>query len=190
MAVVLLIIITNFLDAPGSGVLYPVYINQFFGNAIYLGLLISAGGAGALIGAIAFALGGHRLPRRALFFVCFFLTTLRLWVMALVPPFWLILVFALFAGSASGPINPILSTLEYERIPLDYRGRVLGSITAMAWIAIPLGVLLGGYLLQALDSRLVLVMLASLYVITLTAFLFNPALRRMNVKTKSISENA
>jgi MFS family permease len=180
LAVTLLIIITNFLDAPGSGVLYPVYIQRFFGNAVYLGLLISAGGAGALIGALAFALGGHRLPRRALFFVCFLLTTVRFWVMALVPPFWLILVGALLAGLASGPINPILSTLEYERIPVAYRGRVLGAITSFAWVAIPLGMLLGGYLLQALDPRLVLVLLGALYVATLVAFLFHPALREMD----------
>jgi len=180
LAVTLLIVITNFLDAPGYGVLYPVYINQFFGSAVYLGLLISASGAGALIGAIAFALGGHRLPRRALFFTCFLLTTLRLWTMALVPPFWLILLVMLFAGIASGPINPILSTLEYERIPLAYRGRVLGTVTAMAWVAMPLGVLVGGYALQVLDSRLVMVILAAVYVITLVSFLFNPAMRQMN----------
>jgi predicted MFS family arabinose efflux permease len=185
LAVTILIVITNFLDAPASGVLYPVYINQFFGSALYLGLLISAGGAGSVIGAIAFALWGHRLPRRALFFGCFLLATTRLWAMALVPPFWLIIVFSLFAGMASGPINPILSTMEYERIPLDYRGRILGTITATAWMAMPLGVLLGGYALQAVDPRVVLVILACLYDATLVGFLFNPALRRMNQRPRA-----
>ncbi len=182
VAVMLLIVITNFLDAPAFGVLYPVYIQQFFGNAVYLGLLISAGGAGSLIGAILFGLWGHRLPRRALFFGCFLYTTSRLWVMALVPPFWAILACAVLAGVASGPINPILSTLEYERIPVALRGRVLGTITAIAWVAIPLGVLLGGYLLEALDVRVVLLIIGLGYVATLVSFLFHPALRQMNTR--------
>jgi MFS family permease len=190
VAVLLLIVITNFLDAPAFGVLYPVYIKQFFGNAVYLGLLISAGGAGALIGALIFAVVGHKLPRRALFFGCFLLTTSRIWVMALVPPFWLILVFSVFAGLFSGPINPILSTLEYERIPVALRGRVLGTITAIAWIAIPLGVLLGGYLLEALDVRVVLLIIGAGYLVTLISFLLNPALRRMNDRPGLLSEKA
>jgi hypothetical protein len=41
---------------------------------------------------------------------------------------------------------------------------------------------LGGYLLQAVDVRLVLVLLGAGYVITLVAFLFHPALRTMNVR--------
>jgi MFS family permease len=182
LAVIILILITNFLDAPMSGVLYPLYFQTFFQSAVYLGLIISAGGAGALIGAIVFGLWGHRLPRRPLFFICFLLTTVRMWAMVPVPPFWVILAATLFAGLASGPINPILSTLEYERIPLDLRGRVLGTITALAWMAIPLGVLLGGYVLQAVDVRSVLVLLGAAYVGTLLIFLFHPALRRMNEK--------
>src|SRR5262249_45927852 len=108
LAVTLLIVLPNFLAAPTLGALYPVYVTQFFGNALYLGLLISAGGAGSLIGALVYAAWGYRLPRRALFFGCFFFVTIRWWVMALVPPFWLILVISVVAGLASGPINPIL----------------------------------------------------------------------------------
>jgi len=187
-AVLLLILITNFLDAPMLGVLYPVYIQKFFGNALYLGLLVSAGGAGAVIGALAFAAVGRRLPRRALFFVCFLLTTSRLWAMALVPPFWVIIAFTLFAGLAAGPINPILSTIEFERIPAALRGRVLGTITAFAWIATPLGVLLGGYLLEGLDVRLMLLATGAVYIVTLVAFLFHPAMRNMHVAPGVISE--
>lgn len=33
---------------------------------------------------------------------------------------------------------------EFERIPADMRGRVFGAITAGAWLAMPLGILLGG----------------------------------------------
>jgi hypothetical protein len=40
------------------------------------------------------------------------------------------LLLAQFAsGIAAGPINPVLSTIEYERIPANMRGRVFGTIT-------------------------------------------------------------
>ena len=62
---------------------------------------------------------------------------------------------------------------------------MLGTITAIAWMATPLGVLLGGFLLQALDPRLVLLIVGAAYVATLVSFLFHPALRQMNTRRTS-----
>jgi MFS family permease len=92
---------------------------------------------------------------------------------------------AFIAGLGSGPINPILSTIEYERIPADFRGRVLGTITSAAYIAIPLGVLIGGYSLEWINIRLVLAVISVCYLATLLAAFFHPAFREMNTK-KSI----
>jgi MFS family permease len=185
LAFVVMILVVNFLDAPAYGVLYPVYIKQFFGNALDLGLLVSAGGAGALVGAILFGAVGQKLSRRAVFFAGFMIVAFRYCVYALVPPFWIVLLAAFIAGMGVGPINPILSTIQYERIPAAYRGRVLGTITSVAYIAIPLGVLIGGYSLEWINIRLVLVIISACYLVTVLAAYLNPAFKNMNAK-KSI----
>jgi MFS family permease len=89
---------------------------------------------------------------------------------------------AFIAGLGSGPINPILSTIEYERIPADFRGRVLGTLTSVAYIAIPLGVLIGGYSLEWINIRLVLAVISICYLATLLAAFFHPAFRDMNTR--------
>jgi MFS family permease len=179
---VVMVLVVNFLDAPAYGVLYPVFIKQFYGNAIDLGLLVSAGGAGALVGAIIFGAVGHKLSRRAVFFGGFLLSPLHYWIYSLVPPFWILILVAFIAGLGSGPINPILSTIEYERIPADFRGRVLGTLTSVAYIAIPLGVLIGGYSLEWINIRLVLAVISICYLATLLAAFFHPAFRDMNTR--------
>ena len=188
LAFVVMVLIVNFLDAPAYSVLYPVYIKQFFGNALNLGLLVAAGGAGALIGAILFGAVGQKLSRRSIFFTGFFLVALHYWVYAFVPPFWIVLLVAFIAGLGSGPINPILSTIQYERIPAAYRGRVLGTITSVAYIAIPLGVLIGGYSLEWINIRQVLSIIGVLYFVTILAAYLNPAFREMSTKKPILIE--
>lgn len=180
LAIVLIVVVSNFIDAPLSGVIYPVYFQRFFGSAVDLGVVVSAGGAGALITALIYGAIGHRLPRRVVFFGGFLVTTLRFFVFALVPPLWALIVIALIAGLGAGPINPIISTVSYERIPAHYRGRVLGTLTAVAYVAMPLGTVLGGFALEWMDIRVLMIALGILYVVTLLAAMFTPAVRQMD----------
>ncbi len=182
LAIVGIVLVTNFLDAPLGGVIYPVYAKQFFGNAVDLGLIIGASGGGALVGALLFAAFGQRFSRRAVFFVGFALVALHLWVLALFPVLSIILVAQAISGLAAGPLNPIISTIEYERVPTELRGRVFGAITAGAYVAIPLGVLLGGYVLEWFDIRLVLAVIGACYLLTVIIGSLNPATRTMDAK--------
>ena len=99
------------------------------------------------------------------------------------PSLPVILVAQLISGLAAGPLNPIISTIEYERVPVEMRGRVFGAITSSAYIAIPLGVLLGSSSLAWLDIRLVLALIGACYLVTILIGFLNPAARTMNVKT-------
>jgi predicted MFS family arabinose efflux permease len=83
-------------------------------------------------------------------------------------------------GVAVGPINPILATVEYERIPPALRGRVLGAITAGAWASIPAGALLGGLVIEWAGVETTLLVIGACY-LAVTAFgLVNPAFRAMD----------
>ena len=180
LGIVLIVVVSNFLDAPLSGVIYPVYFQRFFGSAIDMGLVVSAGGAGALITALIYGAIGHRLPRRAVFFGGFLLTTMRFFIFVLVPPIWVLVLTALIMGFGAGPINPIISTVSYERIPVHYRGRVLGTLTSMAYVAMPLGTVLAGFALEWVDIRTILVILGVLYLAAILWAMLTPAMRQMD----------
>src|SRR5687768_1544828 len=183
LSIVVMVMLTNFLDAIFGGVLQPVYVREVYGRAMDLGLLIAANGGGAVIGGLIFAAIGHRLPRHATFVGAFVLTGFRYWVYALYPPVWVMVVVSLICSIGAGPLNPIIGAIEFERIPSHMRGRVFGAITAGAWLAMPLGMLLGGILTDRLGTFIMMIGLAITFLITTVTMAFIPAMKEMNRKT-------
>ena len=182
LSIVVMVMLTNFLDAIFGGVLQPVYVREVYGRAMDLGLLIAANGGGAVIGGLIFAAIGHRLPRHATFVGAFVLTGFRYWVYALYPPVWVMIVVSLVCSIGAGPLNPIIGAIEFERIPTHMRGRVFGAITAGAWLAMPLGMLLGGILTDKLGTFIMMISLAITFLITTLSMAFIPAMKEMNRK--------
>ena len=182
LSIVVMVMLTNFLDAIFGGVLQPVYVKQVYGNALNLGLLISANGAGAVIGGLIYAAIGHRLPRHATFVGAFMFTGVRYWVYALYPPIWIMVLVTLICSLGAGPLNPIIGAIEFERIPAHMRGRVFGAVTAGAWIAMPLGMLLGGVLTDQLGTFIMMIGLAITFFLTTLSMAFIPAMKEMNRK--------
>lgn len=180
LAIVLMIMLTNFLDAIYGGVVQPVFVKQVYGQALDLGLLIAANGAGAVIGALIYSAIGMRLPRHAIFVFGFVLTGLRFFLFAMYPPIGVAIVFVVIASLGAGPLNPIIGAVEFERVPKNMRGRVGGAINAGAWSAMPLGMLLGGVLTEQLGVRPMLLGLGVIYVITTVSMAFIPAMKEMN----------
>lgn len=66
---------------------------------------------------------------------------------------WLVLVVFGLLGILCGAINPILSSVMYERIPEVLRGRVLGAGSAGCYAAIPVGAALAGWLVELVGLR-------------------------------------
>lgn len=184
-SIVIMVMLTNFLDAIFGGVLQPVYVREVYGSALNLGLLIAANGGGAVIGGLIFAAIGHRMPRHATFVGAFVLTGFRFWVYALYPPVWVLIVVTLITSIGAGPLNPIIGAIEFERIPPTMRGRVFGAITAGAWITMPLGMLLGGILTDNLGTFIMMIGLAITYLVTTLSMAFIPAMREMNRKPQA-----
>jgi MFS family permease len=178
-AVVLTVLVTNFLDAPFV-VVMQVYALEAFGSAVDLGVMFGVFGGFALAGSLVFGVVGHRLPRRLTFVSCFLVWALDYLVLATLPSLPVTLVALAVGGLAVGPINPILGTVQYEIVPAELRGRVFGAITSGAWAAIPAGVLLGGIVVDAVGVAATLFGIGVCYV-AVTAFgFFNPAFREMD----------
>jgi MFS family permease len=180
VAVIATVLVTNFLDAPLFAVLLPVYANTVLGSPVSLGLIIAGFGGGALLGTIGYGSVGHRLPRRATFVGCFLALSLPLWVLATLPSFPVAVAATFAMGLAAGPINPVLMTVIQERIPADMRGRVFGTLSAGAYLAIPLGMLLAGYMVEWVGLRSTLLGLAAAYAVVTASMFVNPAFRGMD----------
>jgi MFS family permease len=178
-AVVVTILITNFLDAPFA-VVMPVYAREAFGSAVDLGLMFGVFGGAGLAGSLVFSLIGHRLPRRLTFVCCFLIWAVDYLVLATLPSLPVTLVALAVGGLAVGPLNPLLGTLSYEIVPAQLRGRVLGAITSGAWAAIPAGILLGGILVDAVGVSATLLGIGICYVGVSVFGFFNPAFRDMD----------
>ena len=54
LALLLVLLVTNFLDAVWSMVVAPVFAQEVYGSAVALGLLFGASGGGAVVGALAY----------------------------------------------------------------------------------------------------------------------------------------
>lgn len=178
-AIVLTVLVTNFLDAP-FGVLMPVFAREAFSSAAYLGLMYGVFGGCALVGSLVFSAVGHRLPRRLTFVACFSLMPLMYLVLSTLPSLPVVLVALAAAGLAAGPINPLLMTLQFELVPAELRGRVFGAIQAGAWAAIPAGVLLGGVVAGAIGVGPTFLAIGMCYLLVTGWGFFNPAFREMD----------
>jgi predicted MFS family arabinose efflux permease len=127
------------------------------------------------------------LPKRPVFLVTFFLCGIPTLFYALLPPLWVLLVGQFLMGLAAGPINPILMTVEFARIPPEMRARVFGAITAGAFIAMPLGVLGGGLLIDAIGLAPSFLIFGITTLVVTASLFFNPAIHEMDRPIETIS---
>ena len=177
MVVILTVTVTNILDAIISFVLLPAYFKQIVESSVGFGLTVGAFGAGALLGALVYGAIGHRFSRRWVFIIAFLMVSIRAFPYLAVPAVPVLVAWMLISGMGSGPLNPILSAAELAKTPPHMRGRVVGAIMAIAWGAMPLGVLAGGYLVEAIDIRPALAVIGTIYVLTTLSLIFNPGVR-------------
>jgi len=107
---------------------------------------------------------GERLPRYTTYLVCFLITGLpRFVLMALDIPLWSLLAFCVLAGFCSGFLNPILGAVIYERVPAPLMGRVTSLSTACCYALMPLGGLVGGFLVGGAGLRVALLVCGLAY---------------------------
>lgn len=171
--------LTNFLDAPVS-LLFAVYAQQQFGSAVARGLMSVAFGGGALAGTIAFGMVGHRLPRRPFIFLWLIVSMLAYASFALRPGLPAVLAVLLCWGLSVGSINPMSGAIFQERIPAALRGRVFGVMTAVGFLAIPLGRILAGFSLEQIGTPVTFLAIAAGYIAIIIFVVANTTLRTLD----------
>jgi MFS family permease len=179
LTIALTVAVTNCIDSM-SMVLLPVLANEVYDTPVMLGLLTGAMGGGSVVSALLFAHVGHRVPRRAAFAGCFMAFTVWYPILATFPHPALAVAGVALAGFASGPLNPLIGTVEVERTPEHMRGRVFGLIGGLAWMAMPVGVLLGGLSVDAFGVRATLLGAGGAYLAFTASLWLLPGVRDMD----------
>ena len=146
LAVVLAL--SNGLNAALGGLALPVYVRAEFGSAKSLGLLLSALGAGSLIGATLYGWLAGRVSRRWIWCVGYMIVPIEWWIFLVNPGVAVLAAAFLLSGLVMGPVNPIMVTLRHERSPANVRGRVFSTYSAIAMSTSPVGILIGGWMIE------------------------------------------
>jgi MFS family permease len=169
IGITVMVSLTNLLDLAWAAVLVPVWGVEHGGGAAAVGALFATFAGASAIGSLVAAGYGDRLPRYATYLVCFLVTGLpRFVIMAVDTPLWGILAFCAGAGFASGFLNPILGAVVYERVPEHLIGRVGSLSTACCFALMPLGGLVGGFLVGGIGlAAALLVCGAAYFVVTM-----------------------
>ncbi|WP_228991627.1 MFS transporter [Streptomyces sp. DH8] len=181
LAVVVMVMFMNGVDQGWNAVLLPVHVDAELGGATAIGLLTALFGAGGLVGALAYGAVGHRFSRRAVFTVCVLLCGAPRFLVAAVTGTTLPLaVTMLVGGMAGGVLNPILTTVIYERVPDRLRSRVSGTLTAGCEFAMPLGGLAAGLLVEGAGVTRALLAMGGVYFLATLSPLVFPSWRALD----------
>lgn len=188
----LVVLVTNLLDAGYSAVLAPAWVKQVYGSSVVLGMLIAAFSGAAFVGAITFGAVGHRLPRRLTLGWGFTIggASRFFWVVLLAPILPALVIIQAICGFCIGPINPLFTTIEFERVPAEKRARVFGAGTAGSMLATPLGGLLAGGLAVTIGIWPCIMLFGVIYTLATVSLLVNPALRKMDTPHQYLSADA
>ncbi|MFG1892300.1 MFS transporter [Micromonospora sp. NPDC049051] len=176
-----LFMVANMVDNALFAVLLPTVAEQVLDDPLALGLSIAAFGAGALVGAVSFGVFGHRLPRRTVLATALVVSGApKFVVLAFVPSVPALVAVMAVAGVAAGPVNPLLTSAQFSRVPPELRGRVSGTIMSAVVTAVPLGAFGAGLLVSHLGLTPTLVLAAALYLLISAYPAVGPAWRHLD----------
>jgi MFS family permease len=156
-----------------------VLVQERYGDAVKLGAMVAAFGAGTLAGTLGFAALGPRLPRRRTVLTAICVAGLPLWIVAGFEALAIVLLALFVMGLGIGPISPIVTTAMHERVPAELRGRVFGAWMAIAMSSIPLGILVTGFIIEAIGITATIVVLATAFLGVIASAFLNPAIREI-----------
>jgi MFS family permease len=170
MPLVLMIAVTNLLDAAIGAVLLPVWIKDHgFGPGHTSLILLSFGITATLFALLASAIG-DKIPRKLVFTLAFLICGApRFVLLAFDAPVWSVMLVYALGGVGAGFINPVLGALFLERIPRPMLGRVSSLSNAIAWTGVPLGGVVAGAAIAGIGLVPALLAAGCVYFVATTA---------------------
>lgn len=174
----------SLLAEPLYTVILQVYVQEEYGSAENLGLILAGLAVGSLIGNAIFVGMSDRLPRRELFIYGFSIRALAFVVFAFVPPWWVIAIAITVGAIALEPVNPLSQSILQERVPPGLRGRVFGVVSAIQVSTLPVGMMMYGFLLDGIGLQATLIFFVVANLLVPISFILNPYLKELNRKSE------
>jgi MFS family permease len=162
-AIALSNVATNFTGAPLFTVIMVAYLANRHNGGLSLGAVVAVGGIGMTVGALAYSKWSEKIPRRLGFLVGFAAFGAQYWLLAFEPPVVAVLVIFAVRGLLSSVYNPIADTVIQERVPSNLLGTVYGTMSSISITGEPLGLLVGGVLVQHFGTTTTIVCCAVIY---------------------------
>ncbi len=136
---VTMILLTNTVDVAVMSLALPVWAYEGGWGPEAVGLVAGALGGASVVGSLLAVWVGHRLPRRAVFFAAMAVAgPPRILVLAMDVPLGAVLVVWAVSGLGGGLINPILSAVIFERLPVHMVGRGMSMVGALTRLGAPI----------------------------------------------------
>ena len=113
--------------------------------------------------------------------MCWFIAgPLAYLTLSLTPPLGVIIGVMVLVGVLAGPINSIFAIIFQEHTPPRMRGRAFGVLNSLSMAAIPLGMALGGLLVEFSGLVPTLLGMGVFYLVITSSMFFNPVLQGMD----------
>lgn len=170
-----------------QGLVLPVYFTVADQPGM-LGLVLSALGAGMLVGGAVYAVAGARGRRRVWFRTGLLGTTAGFVVVAVLGPVWTVLAGAFVVGLASGLFGALIGVLMIERIPEHMRGRIMGTQNAVMTAAPPVGIVVAAVLTEYASVDVAAAVVAGVWVVAAVVGLAARSLRHLEPLTEPVTE--
>ena len=160
-------------------VFMPVYAQDILkGNARTLGLLMSAAGVGAVLGALHFAARTNYKGLARWIAATSITCAIGLLIFSGAKVFWLCAVVLFVVGFAATSQMAATNTLIQNRVPDELRSRVMAVYATMFMGVQPIGALISAAVVKRLGAPHTLAVFGSTVLVGSLVFLFQVALRR------------
>jgi macrolide resistance protein len=142
----------NALLLPFLALLLPVLTSEVLGDPALLGVALASFGAGATMGAAAFAPLARRLSLSAVYYGGLLLAGASIALCGLAVTPWPVVAGAGLAGAALGAGNPLEQTLLQAVAPRAYAGQVFTALAAMRFAAAPVAIVAVGFVAERVGA--------------------------------------
>ncbi len=159
-----------------QGIVLPAYFTQI-GEPEAVGYVVSAMGAGLLVGSLAYTALSSAMSRRAWLVTSLVGMAAAVVVLAGLPALPMLLGSAVALGLFAGPASALLGVFAFDRVPDDRRGSAMGTLNALYLVVAPVGAFTGSVLISLLQIEGAGMVLAGAWLVVTTAALIAKPLR-------------
>ncbi|TML59202.1 MAG: MFS transporter [Actinobacteria bacterium] len=173
-----------------TAILLPFLIkNHFDGHAADLGLVLSAGGAGAVLAALLISHFGLPQRRMGLMYLLWTVLASSVLLYAVAGSIWQLAVVCFLAIGAMIGGDVIWTTLLQDHVPHELLGRVASLDTVVSFSLVPLSMALTGPIAAAAGARPTMLVAGTVGVACVAGlFLTRPSLRHFDVRRADIGD--